>query len=142
MVKFFSPEEEKRIIQAIHEAETQTSGEIRVHLRRFCPGDPVVEARKIFVRLGMHKTKLRNGVLFFLAPDNHRFAIVGDEGIDAVVPPHFWENIRDLAHDHFVRGAFSEGVCRSVELIGRQLADHFPVRADTHDQLPNDISYD
>ncbi len=142
MVKFFTENEEKQIIETIQKAETVTSGEIRIHLRHKCHGDPVKEARKIFARLGMHRTPFRNGVLLYIAPDNHRFAIFGDEGIDEVVPPHFWENVRDLIHNHFIREDFAEGVCRAVEQIGRQLADHFPPQDEKTNHLPDDISYD
>ena len=46
----------------------------------------------VFKKLGMHKTAERNGVLFYLAVDDRKFAIIGDAGINAKVPAGFWDD--------------------------------------------------
>jgi len=84
--KFFTEEEQKKIVEEIRKAEEQTSGEIRVHLDRHSGGDVLKKAQKIFYQLGMAHTKERNGVLIYLATDHRKFAIVGDERIHRVVP--------------------------------------------------------
>ena len=71
---FFTEIQQKSIQLAIENAELHTSGEIRVHLTSNCKGDVVKAATKVFEKLGMHKTELRNGVLFYLAVEDKKFA--------------------------------------------------------------------
>ncbi len=141
MLKFFQPEEEERIIEAIRAAERDTSGEIRVHLEDNPKEDIMEEARRVFFRLGMHKTQARNGVLILLAPERRAFAILGDEGINKVAPENFWQEERDLMQEHFRRGAFAEGICRAIEQVGQKLKDYFPYQQEDANELPDDISY-
>lgn len=141
MVNFFQKEEEEQIIAAIQEAESNTSGEIRVHLEDNCKGEIMKAALRTFRKLKMHKTAARNGVLIFLAPERKEFAILGDEGINTVVPNDFWAEERDLMQSHFKKGAFSAGICAVILQIGEKLKAHFPVQADDVNELPDDISY-
>lgn len=141
MIPFFKPEEEERIVEAILQAERHTSGEIRVHLEADCKGEIMKVAEKTFLRLGMHDTKARNGVLIFLAPERKAFAIIGDKGINDVVPEHFWEQERDLMARHFKEGAFAEGICAAIEKVGEKLKNYFPFLDDDDNELPDEISY-
>jgi uncharacterized membrane protein len=143
MVDFFSPSEKVQIIDKIREAESRTSGEIRVHLASDFSGDILVAALKVFKRLGMDKTEGRNGVLFYIVPDRHRFAILGDKGIDEKVPDGFWKKARDLAESYFRRGEFCEGVCKVIEEIGNSMKVYFPHQGDADiNELPDEISFD
>ena len=141
MIKFFKPEEEQRIIAAIQEAERNTSGEIRVHLEENPRLEAMLEARRVFRKLGMHRTKARNGVLILLAPERREFAILGDQGIDAVVPPAYWEEERDIMQAHFRRGDFCGGLVAVIQQIGEKLQTHFPYQQDDENELPDEISY-
>jgi uncharacterized membrane protein len=142
MIDFFSKEEEARIISTIEEVENRTSGEVRVHLARDAGKDVLEEAERTFVKLGMDQTRERNGVLFFLVPKAHKFAILGDEGINRRVPDNFWQDVRDLAQIQFRQGNFAEGVCQALERIGEKLAAFFPPRHDDDNELPDAVSYD
>jgi uncharacterized membrane protein len=141
MIKFFNTEEETVIIDAIRDAEECTSGEIRIHLEDKIKGPVLEEAIRIFKRLGMEKTKARNGVLILLAPNEKQFAIVGDEGIDAVVPENFWDEEKNLLQEHFKRGAFCDGLCAAITQIGEKLKNNFPYEEDDENELPDEISY-
>ena len=141
MEPLFSKAEETRIVDAIRKAESRTSGEIRVHIEHHCPADVLEEAKRVFQKLGMHRTEARNGVLILLAPERRGFAIVGDSGIDAVVPPGFWDAERDLMAGHFREGRFADGICAAVEAVGEKLKGHFPVAEEDSNELSDDISY-
>ena len=141
MIKFFNKEEEARIVAAIRQAESGTSGEIRVHLEKHHKGTALEEAARVFHQLGMGKTEARNGVLLFIAPEQKTFAILGDQGINAVVPPDFWKEERDLIQTHFRQGAFCEGICLAVGQVGEKLKIHFPIKSDDINELPDEISY-
>jgi uncharacterized membrane protein len=86
---FFTAEQQAVILAAVREAEGETSGEIRVHIETSFKGDVLDRAAWIFGKLGMQKTALRNGVLFYLAVEDRKFAIIGDGGIHAKVPEGF-----------------------------------------------------
>lgn len=93
---FLSKEEEQEIVKAIQQAESVTSGEIRVHLESQIDGNVHERALEVFHMLEMDKTNLHNGVLFYVAVKSKAFAIYGDKGINKTVPDLFWESTRDL----------------------------------------------
>ena len=125
-VKLFSPEQKAQIVAAIKAAETQTSGEIQVHIESRCKGSVLDRAAQVFETLKMYQTKERNGVLVYLAVEDHKFAILGDAGINAVVPANFWESTKDLMADFFRQGKFTEGLIEGIHHAGEQLKAHFP----------------
>jgi len=86
----FTIQEKELIKKAILNAELDSSGEIRVHIENHCKGDVLDRAAYLFEKLEMTKTEQRNGVLFYLAAKDHKFAILGDAGINAVVEEGFW----------------------------------------------------
>lgn len=141
MVKFFSPDEEARIVEAIRGAELASSGEIRVHVEVGAREPALKVAERVFSELGMHETEARNGVLILLAVDRREFAILGDEGINEVVPEDFWDEERDLMQQHFRKGEFATGIELAIEQIGRNLKKYFPYQSDDVNELPNEISY-
>ncbi len=139
--KFFTKEEEKVITDAIKTAENNTSGEIRVHVENYDKDDVLDRAVYWFEKLGMHKTKERNGVLFYLAVDARKFAILGDSGINAKVPEGFWDEIKDTMVEYFKEGKFAEGLAKGILMAGEQLKKYFPHQKDDINELSDEISY-
>ena len=137
---FVTTEDQEKIRQAVQRAELLTSGELRVHMERNCGVNVLDRAADVFAELGMHKTKLRNGVLFYLAWEDRKFAILGDAGINAVVPDHFWDDIKIKMQVCFRSGNFVEGICEGVELAGRMLGQEFPRQSDDQNELSDLIS--
>ena len=140
-VNFFTQEEKESIKKSIAEAELNTSGEIRVHIEGLCRNDVLDRAAYVFAKLAMHKTELRNGVLFYLAVKNRKLAILGDAGINQVTPENFWENIKDTMSDYFKENKFAEGLITGIKMAGEQLKSHFPYKQDDINELPDDISF-
>jgi uncharacterized membrane protein len=138
--RFFRPAEQGRIIEEIRRAEDRTSGEIRVHLDCCARGGTLEKAQKIFRQLGMAKTIHRNGVLVYLAIEDRKFAILGDEGIHRVVPENYWEDVKAKMQKAFREGQFCEGLCQGIREIGEKLKVHFPVEKDDRNELPDTIS--
>lgn len=138
---FFTKEQKEAIKQAIVNAELDTSGEIRVHIDKVCSGDVMDKAAFIFKKLNMHKTKLRNGVLIYLAIKNRKFAIIGDLGINRTVPEDFWNVIKDKMLSNFRENKFTEGLCEAITLTGKHLKKFFPYQQDDINELPDDISF-
>ena len=139
---FFTKEQQAHILASVREAEKETSGEIRVHIETSFEGDVLDRAAWVFNKLGMHKTAERNGVLFYLAVDNRKFAIIGDAGINSKVPSGFWNEISDLLIKRFRENLFTEGLSEGIILAGKQLKTHFPCRKDDVNELSDEISFD
>jgi len=138
----FTKEETEKIKKTIIDAELETSGEIRVHIGKKCMGDPYEKAIKVFNKLGMHRTELRNGVLIFLAPQQQKLAIIGDEGINNKVPDNFWDNIKDTMINHFKSNDIIQGLTDGITQSALQLKEHFPYTDNDKDELSNEITFD
>ena len=139
--KFFNAEEKEQIMAAIARAERNTSGEIRLHLDNRCKIDVLDCAAWWFKKLKMHQTGLRNGVLFYLAVEDKKFAILGDAGINAKTPDDFWDHINETVLDHFKEGAFAEGLVKGIDMAGEALKEHFPYQSDDINELSDEISF-
>ncbi len=129
-----------KVTEAIRRAETETSGEIRVSVSRLFWGDVYRAASRAFDRLGMQRTRDRNGVLIFVVPSRRRFVVLGDRGIHERVGQVFWESVTDAISERFRTGAFTEGLVRGIDMIAVQLRDHFPYDAATDkNELPDEV---
>jgi len=138
---FLTKEQKILVENAIKEAEKNTSGEIRVHIETEIIGDVLDRAAYLFEFLGMHKTEQRNGVLFYLATKSRKFAILGDAGINVVVPPDFWDQIKATMGEAFAEGKFAEGLSQGILTAGAQLKKHFPFEKNDVNELSDEISF-
>jgi len=138
--EFLSKVEHDRIVHAIREAESKTSGEIRVYIQRGkLSGDPLTAAQKKFHQLGMHKTREQNAVLIFVAPRAHKFAVVGDKAIHEKCGDEFWQRIVEGMRTHFQNEKFSHALIEAISEIGKLLAAHFPRKSKSANELPDQI---
>ena len=137
---FLTPEEEKAVVEAIQQAEKNTSGEIRVHLEKNTTIAPMERAIAVFNELEMYKTKDSNGVLIYIATEDHKFAICGDKGINDVVPEDFWESTKEIMRNDFKKGNYKQGLIDGILEAGNVLKKYFPYCADDNDELSNEIS--
>jgi len=137
---FLSRLEHARIVSAIREAESKTSGEIRVYIQRGkFNSDPVMVAQKKFQRLSMHKTRERNAVLIFVAPRAHKFAVVGDKAIHEKCGEQFWQHVVDGMRVHFRDEKFSHALTEAINEVGKVLATYFPRTSANANELPDEI---
>jgi len=139
--EFLGKENELLITKAIEKAEHQTSGEIRVHVESKCKGEVLDRAAWLFKKLKMHETKDRNGVLIYLSINDRKFAIIGDAGINKVVPAEFWNENKEMMIGHFKKGEFAIGLMKGIEKAGEQLKQFFPYQENDVNELSDEISY-
>mgnify|MGYP004648484373 CR=1 FL=1 len=139
--KIFSKEACRRITQAIVEAESHTSGEVHVHVAHHCKPQVMDSAIEAFNTLGMQRTKLRNGVLFFFATKDRRFAVIGDKGINDIVGQGFWDDVVATISAAFAKGDPIDGICQSIILCGQKLKEFFPHEKDDANELPDEVSF-
>jgi uncharacterized membrane protein len=137
--EFLSKLEHDRIVQAIRDAESKTSGETRVFIQRGkLKSDSLAAAQRKFHRLGMHRTADRNAVLIFVAPRAHKFAVVGDKAIHNKCGDELWQQLVERIQTHFRNDRFSDALVEAIEEIGHALAAHFPKRS-TSTELPDEV---
>ena len=131
----------QRLKAAIKKAETNTSGEIRIHIENSCPEELMDRAAFLFEKLEMHKTDLRNGVLFYLAMKDRVFAILGDAGINSKVPEGFWDTIKEEMTALFKNDNPIGAIETGVLMAGEQLKTHFPYQSNDANELSDEISF-
>ena len=139
----FTKEEEGRILDAIRAVERVSSGEIRLFVEDFCDRDhPVERAAELFHLFGIFNTKLRNGVLIYVAEKSRMFAIWGDSGIHERVGYQFWDAEKELLQAYLLKEQACEGICLVIAQIGEQLQRYFPADPDDNEnELPDEIIY-
>lgn len=141
-MEIFSVEDQDRIVQAISVAESKTSGEIRLVVDRKVAHDTALDsAVTFFKKLKMHETALKNGVLIYLAVDDHKFAIIGDHGISDKVDKDFWNDTKEHMLSFFKRSEMADGLIAGIHDVGEKLQAFFPRRDDDINELPDDIYY-
>ena len=126
---------------AIKDFEKQTSGELVVSFQSVSRGDPYKEARRVFKRLRLSRTRERNAVLVVIFVNSRKFAVLGDEGINEKVPDDFWDETAAAMAGHFREGRFREGLVEGIQTLGGQLVTYFPYRPDDVDEISDDISF-
>jgi uncharacterized membrane protein len=132
--------EKEEIQESIRLAELKTSGEIRVHIDKKCDSDSFEKAVSVFNKLKMYETHERNGVLIYISFSDRKLAIIGDEGINNVVPTDFWESTKNELIFRFKRNEFAQGIIDAVTEAGKQLQQYFPVKSDDKNELSNEIT--
>lgn len=138
-IDYFTDQRLAHIGAAIKKAEKTTSGEIRLYIEDNCKEDVLDHAAFLFGELKMHRTELRNGVLFYLAMQDHKFAILGDAGINAKVERDFWDHIKQQMLTLFKQGQFAEGLEMGIAMAGKALAEHFPYNNGDRNELSDEI---
>jgi uncharacterized membrane protein len=141
--EFLNKLEHEQIVQAIKNAEANTSGEIRLYIHRGeLKKDPVDAAQDEFVRLGMTKTQEQNGVLIYIAPQAQEFAVIGGEEIHQRCGEELWQIVADKMSEQFGAQRFSDGIVEAITYLGGVLSQHFPRRAINPNELPDEIIED
>ncbi len=133
--------QEKRIVEQIKRAEEKTSGEIRVHIENKCDGETLDRAAQIFHDLGMDQTRQQNGVLIYIASDDHKAAVYAGKGVHRQVEDHFWNDVLQILLEHFRKEEYETGITGAVKKAGDKLIEMFPFKRGDVNELSNDISY-
>jgi uncharacterized membrane protein len=138
--RLISDSEKELIVQAIKNAESKSSGEIRVHIEYHCPSEPLKRAKEVFEKLGMTNTREKNGVLIYVAVGDRKLAVIGDSGINSRVYPEFWYQTKEKIKEELRRGHLCQGICLGIEMIGEKLKELFPHHPNDGDELSDEPS--
>lgn len=138
--EFLSRVDRDRVANAIREAESRTSGEVRVHLEDHIEEGLLEHAAFVFEELGMQRTQERNGVLIYVSVADRLVAVIGDKGIHERVPEGYWDSAVAILKQRFAAGEQADGLCEVVRTIGNSLSEFFPSRNDDRNELSNEVS--
>jgi uncharacterized membrane protein len=138
--EFLSKLDHDKIVKAIAQAETKTSGEIRVYLQRGeLEEDALATAQRQFRRFGMHQTKGHNAVLIFIAPRSRKFAVVADARAYQKCGGDYWQHLVETMREHFQNENFTRAVLEGIEQTAELLTRHFPRSEDKPNELANEV---
>ncbi|WDE99199.1 TPM domain-containing protein [Lentisphaera profundi] len=141
-MSFLSKEQQTQISDSISLAEKNTSGEVVLYICKKCKKDIYHYAQEIFNKKGLYKTAQRNAVLIMLSYQDHKLAVIGDEGINTIVEGDFWDDVIKHMTDNFKNNAYTEGLSEGINMIGEKLKVHFPYQSDDVNELPNEIIHE
>ena len=139
--RLLSASDKQLLVQAIQNAEKTTSGEIRVfvesHLNKV---DALTRAQQIFIKNKMQKTEQRNGVLLYVALEDKKLAVFGDQGIHEKVGDAYWNQQVQIMLSHFKSENYVTGLTEVILAIGEALTSHFPYdRSNDVNELSDEI---
>jgi len=137
---FLTTQQEKEVIQAIQNAEKNTSGEIRVHIENKTEKPTLERAKEVFLCLKMDQTQQQNGILLYVGVTSRKFAILGDEGINKMIPEGFWDEEKKIVLAYSSKNKYKEGLVLAIEKVGKKLKNYFPYEKDDTNELTNEIS--
>jgi uncharacterized membrane protein len=126
---FLSAIDDQTLLAAIRAADQKTTGRVHVFVSHDKTANPVTAAKKHFLRMKMQRTRHRNGVLIFVVPKSHQFAVIGDEGVHQKCGDEFWTTVTSEMEGFFKAGKLTEALLHGIAKAGQLLAEHFPADA-------------
>lgn len=140
----FPPSTLTAIEQAIREAESGHSGEIRFAIESALPLAALrrcelarARALEVFSELRVWDTEHNNGVLIYVLLADRNVEIVADRGIHKRVQQAEWEAIcREMEHA-FRAGNFKGGALAGIRGAALLLTRHFPKQGGHPNELPD-----
>lgn len=137
--EFVDKLDDAKIIEAISEAEKKSSGEICLFVAQQKVDNVLEAAQQEFIKMGMTKTNLRNGVLIYFAPLSQQFAVIGDQGIHEKCGDSFWASAADMMSKLLKEGKFTDAVVFGIRQVSNMLEQYFPRDPNDKNELPNQI---
>lgn len=142
MNNYLSNTEMASLVEAIKQAENQSTGEIRVHIDSTSVNNNAKVAFDVFKKLGMDQTKERNAVLFHVNFEKKYLTIIGDKGIHEKVHQKFWNDLHDKITLAFSEGNYYCGLHNAILETGMELKNFFPIKdGENPNELSNEITF-
>lgn len=141
MNNFLTNTEMASLVEVIQTAQDNSTGEIRIHIDSTTQDNNAEVAFEVFKTLCKDKTKEKNAVLFHVNFEQKYLTIIGDEGINKHVHQNFWDVMHDHMTTEFAKGNFYQALKSSVLKTGIELKDHFPIKGENQNELPNEITF-
>ncbi|MDD5284388.1 MAG: TPM domain-containing protein [Desulfuromonadaceae bacterium] len=96
-----------------------------------------LRAIRAFYERGLHRTREENGILIFISLLERKVWILGDRGINAVIPSERWNSLASALSRGIRDGRMAESMVTTITEAGTILREHFPHRTDDTNELPD-----
>jgi putative membrane protein len=85
----------------------------------------------------LHRTREETGILIYLSVFEGKAWVLGDRGVNAAVPPGFWQEVVGQVVAGIKADRPAAAICAAVGRIRGVLAEKFPVAPGDTNELPN-----
>lgn len=96
-------------------------------------------AVRAFYEKRLYRTRDENGILVFISILERKVWILGDRGVDSMIPHEAWQKHAREISAGIREGRGCEALCAVIAECGKILAEHFPKKVDDSNELPDDI---
>ena len=96
-------------------------------------------AAAAFQQNRLRNTQDSTGILIYISLYEHQVRILGDDAISDKLIHKDWNNICETIIKGFKEKQYTSGIVEGINLSGKLLAEHFPVKADDKDELANEL---
>lgn len=126
---FLNRLEHERVHRAVQSAEKETSVRIVVYISHRRVTDPMKAGHQVFKKLKLETEKERAGLLFFIAPQSRKFAVLGGTALHEKLGQAWWDRLVQVLSADFRREKFTDGLVSVLDEIAPALKLHFPPRS-------------
>jgi putative membrane protein len=96
-------------------------------------------ALQVFYDKGLHRTRDATGVLFFISLMEHKAWVLADQGIYQKISQEKLNQHAANMATGIKQSRAAEALCQEIQQIGIVLAQHFPIKSDDTNELPNEV---
>lgn len=86
---------------------------------------------------GLHCTRDLTGIIIYVSVYERQVQILADRGINEKVDPAVWDEVVAEITKGIKAGKPGEAICQGVRRCGELITEHFPIKHDDTDELPN-----
>ncbi len=96
-------------------------------------------ALKAYYEKGLYRTRDNTGILFFISILERKVWILADKGIYSKIDQDTLNTYTAAVTQGIKKGEACDALCRTITEIGQLLAEHFPVKSDDTNELPDEV---
>lgn len=96
-------------------------------------------AAHAFRQFRLGRTQDGTGIVIYISLLEHRVRVEGGGAITDKLSHQDWKEVCAAAVDGLKAGRSAEGITRAIEVAGRLLAQHFPIRPEDRNELKNEL---
>ncbi len=96
-------------------------------------------AQAEFLERGVHNTRERTGILFYVSLVERTSAVIIDSGIELAIPSDDWQAVCDSLQELTERGACATELGKAIGAMADLLEVHLPKRHDDVNELGDEV---
>ncbi|CCH49529.1 TPM domain-containing protein [Pseudodesulfovibrio piezophilus] len=86
---------------------------------------------------GLHRTRDLTGIIIYVSVYERSVQILADKGINDKVDPAVWNDVVVQITQGIREGRAGAALCQGITRCGELIVEHFPIKDDDTDELPN-----